>query len=87
MTAAAAWEDAGDALPKEIATALNSSSDESLQDLKLLAAIPEWEVSLEGGETASHTDGAYYRVLSPRWLCELVSLSPDDLYLYPVADP
>lgn len=56
MTAAAAWEDAGGALPQEIATALDSSSDETLQDLKLLAAIPEWEVSLEGGETASHTD-------------------------------
>jgi hypothetical protein len=56
MTAAAAWEDAGGALPQEITIALNSSSDESLQDLRLLAAIPEWEVSLEGGETASHTD-------------------------------
>lgn len=56
MTAAAAWEDAGDALPQEIATALDSSSDEALQDLRLLAAIPEWEVSLEGGKTASHTD-------------------------------
>jgi len=56
MTAAAAWEDAGDALPKEISDALNSSGDEVLRDLKLLAAIPEWEVSLEGGETASHTD-------------------------------
>jgi len=56
MTAAAAWEDAGGALPQEIATALDSSSDETLQDLKLLAAIPEWEVGLEGGETASHTD-------------------------------
>jgi len=56
MTAAAAWEDAGNALPKEIAATLNSSGDEPLHDLKLLAAFPEWEVSLEGGETASHTD-------------------------------
>ena len=56
MTAAAAWEDAGGALPEEIATALHSSSDETLQGLRLLAAIPEWEVSLEGGETVSHTD-------------------------------
>ncbi len=56
MTAAAAWEDTGGTLPQEIATALHSSSDEALQDLRLLAAIPEWEVSLEGGETASHTD-------------------------------
>ncbi len=56
MTAAAAWEDAGNDLPKEIATALASSNDEALQGLSLLAAIPEWEVRLEGGETASHTD-------------------------------
>ena len=56
MTTAAAWEDAGSVLPSEIVTALQSSSEEALRDLKLLAAIPEWEVSLEGGETASHTD-------------------------------
>lgn len=56
MTAAAAWEDAGSAVTAEIATALDSSSDEALQGLTLLAAFPEWEVSLEGGETASHTD-------------------------------
>lgn len=40
MTAAAAWEDTYGALPQEIATALNSSSDEALQDLRLLAAFP-----------------------------------------------
>jgi hypothetical protein len=56
MTAAAAWEEAGDVLPKEIVATLESSTDEALHDLELLAAIPEWEVSLEGGETASHTD-------------------------------
>jgi hypothetical protein len=56
MTAAAAWEDARDRLPPEIETALDSANDEMLQGLKLLAAIPEWEVNLEGGETASHTD-------------------------------
>jgi hypothetical protein len=56
MTAAAAWEDAGDGLPKEIATTLQSSNERALQDLRLLAAFLEWEVSLEGGETASHTD-------------------------------
>jgi hypothetical protein len=57
MTAAAAWEDTGDGeLPKEIAAELNSSGDSGLRNLKLLAAIPEWEVSLHGGDTASHTD-------------------------------
>jgi hypothetical protein len=56
MTAAAAWEDAGGALPQEIATMLDSANDEALRRLRLLAVFPEWEVSLEGGETASHTD-------------------------------
>jgi len=56
MTAAAAWEDAEGALPQEIVTVLDSSGDEALEGLKLLAAIPEWEVSLEGGDTASQTD-------------------------------
>src|SRR5271155_4811485 len=56
MTAAAAWEDARDALPDEIEKLLNSSGDNALANLKLLAAIPEWEVSLKGGDTASHTD-------------------------------
>jgi hypothetical protein len=56
MTAAAAWEDAGGDLPEEIVSALDSSGDNALRGLRLLAAFPEWEVSLEGGETASHTD-------------------------------
>ena len=57
MTAAAAWEGAPDGkLPNEIAETLNSSGDAALKGLKLLAAIPEWEVSLEGGDTASQTD-------------------------------
>jgi hypothetical protein len=55
-TAAASWEYASSALPPEIAILLNSSLDDDLSELKLLAAIPEWEVSLEGGDTASHTD-------------------------------
>ena len=56
MTAAAAWEDAAGGFPQEIANTLGSSGDGALRDLRLLAAFPEWEVSLEGGETASHTD-------------------------------
>lgn len=56
MTAAACWEQASDRFPSEVTALLNSSLDEDLVGLKLLAAIPEWEVSLEGGETASRTD-------------------------------
>ena len=56
MTAAAAWENEGDSLPPEIPALLDSSRDEDLVGLKLLAAIPEWEVPLEGGDTASHSD-------------------------------
>jgi hypothetical protein len=56
MTAAASWEYASSTLPPEIVTLLNSSLDDDLSELRLLAAIPEWEVSLEGGDTASHTD-------------------------------
>jgi hypothetical protein len=56
MTAAASWEHAADTFPVEIGALLNASLDEGLVGLRLLAAIPEWEVPLEGGETASHTD-------------------------------
>ena len=56
MTAAAAWEAASDRLPPEIAALLDSARDASLSNLRLLAAIPEWEVPLEGGVTVSHTD-------------------------------
>ena len=56
MTAAASWEHAADGFPVEIAALLNASLDKDLVGLRLLAAIPEWEVPLEGGETASHTD-------------------------------
>jgi len=56
MTTAASWEDAQNSLPPEITALLNSSRDENLVDLKLLLAIPEWEVALEGGDTTSHTD-------------------------------
>jgi len=56
MTAAASWEEANDSLPSELTELLNLSLDEDLVGLKLLAAIPEWEVSLPGGETNSHTD-------------------------------
>jgi hypothetical protein len=56
MTAAAAWEAAADTLPQEITALLESSKDALLQEQRLLIAIPEWQVALEGGETTSNTD-------------------------------
>ena len=56
MTAAAAWESAGNAFPPEITALFNASTQDELQNLKLLAAIPEWEVPLEGGERNSQND-------------------------------
>ena len=56
MTAAACWEDAQGRLPGEIELLLSSSTVPALQGLSLLAAMPEWEVRLPGGETTSNTD-------------------------------
>jgi uncharacterized protein DUF6946 len=56
MTAAAAWEETPGNLPEEIETILSGSADPRLVHLTLLAAIPEWETALEGGERNSHTD-------------------------------
>ena len=56
MTTAACWEAAADRLPDEIAMVLESSNEPGLKDLQLLAAIPEWEVPLPGGERSSFTD-------------------------------
>ena len=56
MTAAACWEDAQARLPGEIELLLSSSTVPALQGLSLLAAMPEWEVRLPGGETTSNTD-------------------------------
>jgi hypothetical protein len=56
MTAAASWEAAAGELPPEILELLDWSGLDSLKDLKLLAAIPEWETELEGGITPSKTD-------------------------------
>ena len=53
MTTAAAWEDkdrVADASPPEIADVLDSRRDEGLVNLRLLGAIPKWEVSLEGAK-------------------------------------
>ena len=56
MTLAASWEAAHPRLPPEVLHALQESHAPELQGLTLLAAIPEYEVALPGGDTASHTD-------------------------------
>lgn len=56
MSAAACWEDSQPHLPAEIISVLESSSDSAITNLELLVAIPEWEVDLPGGDTASQTD-------------------------------
>lgn len=56
MTAAAAREDAANCLPAAIGALLTGSTMPALGHLALLAAIPEWQVSLPGGTTNSATD-------------------------------
>lgn len=56
MTTAASWEASSDKLPPEITELLNASGHPSLVKLKLLAAIPEWQVPLPGGDRPSCTD-------------------------------
>ena len=56
MTTAASWEAAAGALPPEIVALLDSSGVDTLENLQLLAAFPEWETELEGGVTTSKTD-------------------------------
>lgn len=56
MATAVAWEAAGDGLPPEVARVLDSTGDPLLKNLKLLAALPEWETPLHGGTTSSMTD-------------------------------
>jgi hypothetical protein len=56
MTTAACWEAADGELPYEVKQIFQVSGQSDLLDLKLLAAIPEWEVALPGGTRPSHTD-------------------------------
>jgi hypothetical protein len=56
MSAAACWEESQPHLPHEITQVLEGSKEQSLFNLELLLAIPEWEVELPGGDTASQTD-------------------------------
>ena len=68
MTTAACWEDACDHLPAEIKETLDASGQSDLVGLKLLAAIPEWEVELRRGVQGTPP----YRLVRcrhARWLC------------------
>ena len=56
MTTAACWETACNKIPAEITKTLDTSGRSDLTSLKLLAAIPEYEVDLRGGNRPSHTD-------------------------------
>lgn len=56
MTAATCWDAAGATLPPEIRTTLNASEIAALHNLELLAALPEWETPLPGGDRPSFTD-------------------------------
>lgn len=56
MSAAACWEESQPELPSEISEVLDASGDPLICGLELLAAVPEWEVDLPGGDTASQTD-------------------------------
>ena len=56
MSTAACWEESQPQLPSEITRILDDSEEPSLSNLELLIAIPEWEVELPGGNTASQTD-------------------------------
>jgi len=56
MSASACWEESQPQLPSEIIQVLEGSKDQSVSNLELLVAIPEWAVELPGGDTASQTD-------------------------------
>lgn len=56
MSAAACWEESQPLLPPEITQVLEGSKEQSLSNLELILAIPEWEVELPGGDTSSQTD-------------------------------
>ena len=56
MTLARSWEDAQPGVPPEIAAALESADDPLLGGLRLLLAIPEYQVEVPGGRRPSQTD-------------------------------
>lgn len=56
MTAAACWDAAATDLPSEVRKVLEEAETPTLANLKLLAALPEWETALPGGDRPSYTD-------------------------------
>lgn len=56
MTAAACWDAAGASLPHEVSRELSDTRVPALCNLELVAAFPEWETALPGGDRASCTD-------------------------------
>lgn len=56
MSIALSWEKNPDRLPTEIATLLDATGDSHLHGLKMLVAIPEYQVELPGGQRPSQTD-------------------------------
>lgn len=56
MTAAACWDAAATALPLEVRYTLDETEVPELKNLDLLAALPEWETPLPGGDRPSFTD-------------------------------
>jgi hypothetical protein len=56
MSLARCWEAAGDCLPPEIGKLLGTSTDEAFASPRLLFALPEHTVDLQGGERPTQTD-------------------------------
>ncbi|GAB4275366.1 MAG: hypothetical protein Kow0056_04810 [Coriobacteriia bacterium] len=56
MTLAQSWEDAHPSPPPEVVAILGSTGDSRLDELRLVLAIPEWQVDLPGGSRPSQTD-------------------------------
>jgi hypothetical protein len=56
MTAAVCWDAAATDLPSDVQLALEEAETPALAELRLLAALPEWETTLPGGDQPSCTD-------------------------------
>ena len=56
MTTAACWDAAATDLPSDVQNVLEEAETPALAKLKLLAALPQWETSLPGGDRPSCTD-------------------------------
>ena len=56
MSTACAWDNPQRTIPAKVLASLEASDGESLHDLHLLLAIPEYKVDLPGGARPSQTD-------------------------------